>query len=600
MTSLCGFNPSTPPIPVGQKAVADGVATLDGSGKIPIEQIPDSVANALKFQGTWNADTNTPTLTSSVGNQGDAYIVSDAGTTNLDGITDWQVNDWAVFNGTVWEKIDNSDLVVSVNGQVGIVVLDTDDIAEGITNLYNQTHTGDVTGSISLTIADNSVTNAKAANMAANSLKGNNTGGAADPVDLTTTQARTLLNVEDGSQANTVDSVNTQTGAVVLDTDDISQGATNLYNQTHTGDVTGAIALTIANNSVTNAKAADMATMTIKGNNTGGSADPIDLTASQAKTLLGTTFLELTDTPASYGSEAALPVKVNTAKDGLEVSDTISVQRIDATVSDDLEVFSQGGTKALEVRSLDGNVGIGTLGASDQTLFVEGDALVRLNTALQALTINTISQATVAPRLAFGSQLAGTFEAFIERDNDGADTTTLLMRTSAGITFEVDVAASPFTFDNGPVVVNDEMVTAQRWVFEKYFAYNNIPANATTDLSFNNIAQHTRAFTTDKKGNVNRIHIVMEPDASYTAWTTGTAQFVFLLDGVAQHTTTAFTKAAFNGIATGILNKTVKQVGLDIDFAAGDEVSCQVITSATYNGTGIEMHMNLFGFYDNT
>ena len=30
------------------------------------------------------------------------------------------------------------------------------------------------------------------------------------------------------------------------DTDNLTQGSTNLYNQTHTGDVTGATALTIA------------------------------------------------------------------------------------------------------------------------------------------------------------------------------------------------------------------------------------------------------------------------------------------------------------------------------------------------------------------
>ena len=41
------------------------------------------------------------------------------------------------------------------------------------------------------------------------------------------------------------------------DTDDLTQGTTNLYNQTHTGDVTGATALTIANDAVTQAKIAD-------------------------------------------------------------------------------------------------------------------------------------------------------------------------------------------------------------------------------------------------------------------------------------------------------------------------------------------------------
>ena len=78
---------------------------------------------ALVYQGTWNAATNTPTLQSSVGNKGDYYVVSQAGTTNLNGITDWQVNDIAVFNGAVWEKIDTTDAVLSVNGQTGVVVL---------------------------------------------------------------------------------------------------------------------------------------------------------------------------------------------------------------------------------------------------------------------------------------------------------------------------------------------------------------------------------------------------------------------------------------------------------------------------------------------
>mgnify|MGYP001175568883 CR=1 FL=1 len=78
---------------------------------------------AVTYKGTWNASTNTPTLVSSTGTQGDYYVVSVAGTTNLNGITDWQIGDWAIFNGTVWQKVDNTDAVTSVNGQVGTVVL---------------------------------------------------------------------------------------------------------------------------------------------------------------------------------------------------------------------------------------------------------------------------------------------------------------------------------------------------------------------------------------------------------------------------------------------------------------------------------------------
>jgi hypothetical protein len=112
-----------------------GVATLDASGKVPVSELPAAVLGALSYQGTWNASTNTPTLTSSTGTKGYYYVVSVAGNTNLDGITDWLVGDWAVYNGTVWQKVDNTETVTSVNGQTGAVVLTTTNIAEG-TNEY--------------------------------------------------------------------------------------------------------------------------------------------------------------------------------------------------------------------------------------------------------------------------------------------------------------------------------------------------------------------------------------------------------------------------------------------------------------------------------
>jgi len=117
------------------KGVANGVASLDGSGTVPVSQLPAAVLGALSYQGTWNASTNTPTLTSSVGTKGYYYVVNVAGSTNLNGITDWQVGDWAVYNGIAWQKIDNTDAVTSVNGLTGTVVLTTTNISEG-TNLY--------------------------------------------------------------------------------------------------------------------------------------------------------------------------------------------------------------------------------------------------------------------------------------------------------------------------------------------------------------------------------------------------------------------------------------------------------------------------------
>ena len=77
------------------------------------------VQGGVVYQGTWNASTNTPTLVSSVGVKGSYYVVSVAGNTNLNGITDWQPGDWAIFNGTAWEKVDNSEVVYVSNVATG-------------------------------------------------------------------------------------------------------------------------------------------------------------------------------------------------------------------------------------------------------------------------------------------------------------------------------------------------------------------------------------------------------------------------------------------------------------------------------------------------
>jgi hypothetical protein len=116
-----------------EKDQNNGYAGLDAGGKIAVSALPNTV---MTFEGQWNATTNTPALADGVGNAGDVYRANVAGTTNFgSGAIAFNLGDWAVYNGTVWEYAANSNLVMSVNGQQGVVVLDTDDIAEG-TALY--------------------------------------------------------------------------------------------------------------------------------------------------------------------------------------------------------------------------------------------------------------------------------------------------------------------------------------------------------------------------------------------------------------------------------------------------------------------------------
>jgi hypothetical protein len=118
-----------------------------------------ALSGFVNYKGTWNASTNTPTLVSSVGTKGDYYVVSVTGSTNLNGITTWTQGDWAIFNGTAWEKVDNTDLVTSVAGRTGAITLTTADVS-GLGTIATQAASsvsitgGSITGITDLAVAD--------------------------------------------------------------------------------------------------------------------------------------------------------------------------------------------------------------------------------------------------------------------------------------------------------------------------------------------------------------------------------------------------------------------------------------------------------------
>lgn len=112
-------------------ALLDGTI-LDGASKILLSLLPSSILGGMSYQGTFNATTGYPVAASSA-NKGHYYVASVAGT--VSGV-DYEIGDWAVSNGTAYEKVDNSDKVSSVNGQVGAVVLNSGNVAEASANLY--------------------------------------------------------------------------------------------------------------------------------------------------------------------------------------------------------------------------------------------------------------------------------------------------------------------------------------------------------------------------------------------------------------------------------------------------------------------------------
>ena len=98
------FNPSLYQL-LSAKGAANGYAGLDSGGKVPLAQLPASVANQMFYVSGWNANSNTPTLVSGVGSLGQIYQVTTAGVTTLDGINNWRIGDLAFFNGTTWTRV---------------------------------------------------------------------------------------------------------------------------------------------------------------------------------------------------------------------------------------------------------------------------------------------------------------------------------------------------------------------------------------------------------------------------------------------------------------------------------------------------------------
>lgn len=151
-----GFTPENS----ANKGVANGYCPLNASAKIDNSYLDTTVMN---YHGTWDASTNTPALSDGMvgADPGDVYVVSVAGTQNLgSGSITFAVGDWVLYSQTnIWQKVQNSSAVTSVNGAVGAVTVDA------INELTGDVTAGPASGSASAvaTIAAGAITNSKIA-----------------------------------------------------------------------------------------------------------------------------------------------------------------------------------------------------------------------------------------------------------------------------------------------------------------------------------------------------------------------------------------------------------------------------------------------------
>ena len=117
---------TTAGIPLTQRAVANGVATLGIDGRLTTDQIPSSLVGAIVFQGGWNAANNTPTLSNGTGVTGYQYIVVVGGTQNLGaGNVTYTAGDTVTYGGNIWNRVEGSSPISSVSGNLHMQVSPT-------------------------------------------------------------------------------------------------------------------------------------------------------------------------------------------------------------------------------------------------------------------------------------------------------------------------------------------------------------------------------------------------------------------------------------------------------------------------------------------
>lgn len=252
-------------------AANSAVATNTAKTGITSQQAADITTNNAKV-GITTTQANAITTNSAkvsfpeAPNDGDSYVRKNEG----------------------WESLTHpADAVTSVNGETGVVVLDSDDITEGTSNLYYTDTRVSANSSVAANTAKVGITTQQASDITTNNAKVGITTDQANAItantaknsypsadatkvgfisvtqavdldtiesdvatnnakvgittqqasDITTNNAKIsfdstsstkLAGIEAGAEVNTVDSVNGQTGAVSLSTTNVSEG-TNLY-----------------------------------------------------------------------------------------------------------------------------------------------------------------------------------------------------------------------------------------------------------------------------------------------------------------------------------------------------------------------------------
>jgi len=388
---------------------------------LTISDLPAAVVGGMNYQGTWNATTNIPAIntgSATSSNKGQYYKVSVVGSTTVDTISQWNVGDLIVSDGTTWDKIDGlASEVTTVAGRIGSVILTQSDIGgltisssptfvgatlSGLTTAGYLTNTSSgVVGSVS-TIPNTGLTNSTVTIIAGTGLSGGGSVALGGSVTITNSGVTSI-----SGTANQI-TASAATGSVTLSLPTVGTAVTNSFVKITT-DAYGRI-------SATNTVAlSDLTSLGVLSNtlsngnifvgNSSNVATGVTMSGDASITNTGSVSLATTGvTAGTYGSAIAVSTIVVDAKGRITSASNTPA----AAITGDISIPAGGTVSTLATV----NSNIGTFGTSSavSTVVVNAKGLVT------SVSNTTITPASIGATPAFTRKTITTSYTILSTD----------------------------------------------------------------------------------------------------------------------------------------------------------------------------------------